>query len=244
MRLLALLLFVPPVVLADVGMRTGNSSDFNSVRDIECQKDGGLTCVRDGGTTTGVLRCGAASATDPGCVVPGDQTMPSGKKTWNGRQRIVGGAHGALTACSSGEKGTWQTCTTHNSPVFCDGTSNHELLGAQTTEQVLGTLHVNGLPVSFLGATTLPLTSGWSVTSLSGFWGPGVGSGTLPITIIGNAGTCACSVDCNEPEARTGCDAGTCSFSAGDTLFVLKGTSTCTKDPYVGGNLEIRGVNQ
>lgn len=242
MRLLLLAsLLLAPLVLADVGLRNGNTY-VGPVRDIDCLRDAGLSCSRDAGESIGRLRCNGASASEPGCVVPGDQDMPTGKKTWNGRQRIVGVVHASLTACSSGEKGTWQTCTTHNAPVFCDGTTNRELLGSAGGEYQLATIKADGLPVTFMGAATISSTSGWTISAVATLWGVGTGSGSMPITIIGTAGTCTCSVDCDVPLARTSCS-GVCAFSAADTLYIFRGTSTCTKDPYANGTLALMGTS-
>jgi hypothetical protein len=245
MKRLALFVFVVAscAVFADTGLRTGNSSSFISVRDLECQRDAGLLCSRDAGTHTGLLRCASASATEPGCVNTTTQAF-IGAKTWNGRQRIVGVAHASLTACSSGEKGTWQTCTTHNSPVFCDGTDNHELLGSSSDEEVLAAVYVNGyFPPYWFGGVTLPSTAGWTLNAVSGFLGAGAGTGSLTLTVSDLINTCTCSIDCDSPTGRTACS-GSCSWAASSNLLVLRSSSTCTKDPSVAGNLYLMGVAQ
>jgi hypothetical protein len=242
--MLVSLLLIPLVVLADVGLRTGNSSAFKPVRDLECQADGGLLCSKDAGTSTGLLRCASASATEPGCVNTAAQTM-AGAKTWTGSQRIVGVAHASLTACSSGVKGLWQTCTTHSSPVFCDGTDNHELLGASTDEVVLASVFVGGIPsAGFTTALVTPSTAVWSLSAVAAGWTAGTGTGasiTLRLTDLIN--NCDCAIDCDEPAGRTACS-GSCSWAASSTLYFYRSTSTCTRDPAASGNLQLMGVAQ
>ena len=244
MKPLALIasLLVAPLVLADIGFRQGTTY-IGPVRDIDCAHDGGLYCTRDAGIAIGRLRCVTASATEPGCITPSDQTL-AGTKTLTGDLRLVGHVHASLTACSSGVKGMWQTCTGHNAPVFCDGTNNIELLGTSAPEEVLWPIYVNGVPVPFMGAITLSSSSSWTITSVMGWWGVGTGSGSFPITFVSSAGTCTCSIDCDVPGARTACT-GNCTAPASGNVFAfgaLSGTSTCTRDPYVGGNLLVMGT--
>lgn len=250
MRTALLLSFAASIALADVGFRQGNSpqSSFVPVRELECARDAGLTCVRDAGYSIGLLRCVSANTTEPGCVTPSDQTW-EGKKTFNNRARIVCKNHGSLTACSSGEKGTWQTCCTHNAPVFCDGTSNIETLGSQSDEAVLGALYVHGIPATVVfGGFTLPSTASWTINALSAQWVAGAGTGTLRLTILGTAGDCLCDIDCDAPLGRSTC-AGSCTYSASDTIIFTRspgssGTVACTLDPHVIGNLNVMGVAQ
>lgn len=239
-RVSALMLFVACAALADVGLKQGSAA-IGPVRDISCASDGGLICTRTSASSRGNLFCNGATATEPGCVTPSDQTW-SGNKTTTGDVRLVGHAHSSLTACDASHKGNWQTCTTHNAPVFCNGTSNVELAGSSAQETLLSSVYVNGIPPGFLGGFTVASTASWTINAITGFWGAGTGSGTLPITIVGPAGTCTCAVDCDNPLGRTACT-GTCTFSGGSTLFLFN-TSTCTKDPYVGGNLAMMGLAQ
>lgn len=239
MTALKLSLLLAPLVLADVGARQGNVY-LGPVRDIDCKADAGLYCTRDAGEPILRLHCVGATATEAGCVTPGAQTW-AGTKTLTGDERIVGHVHASLTACSSGLKGTWQTCTTHSSPVFCNGTSNIELLGSVAAEYELWPIHVDGIPVPFFGATTVSSTSSWTITAVSGFWNPGSGAGSLPLTFLSAAGTCTCTIDCDVPTARTTCS-GNCTIAASDTIYGLRGTTTCTLDPAVGGNLAVMGT--
>lgn len=246
MRLLQLAAtLLPFVVLADVGMRNGGTY-LGPVKDIECGRDGGLSCVRDAGTSIGVLRCNSATATEPGCITPSDQVLGNGKKTFSDRTRTLCKNHGSLTACSSNEKGTWQTCCTHSAPVFCDGTDNHELLGTASDDVMLFSIHVNGIPPPTIGGITLPSNAGWTINAISGHWVAGTGTGSLRLSFSGTAGICSCDVDCDTPAARNVCT-GNCTYAAGDTLAFARsysGTAACTLDPYVGGNLEAMGVAQ
>lgn len=231
------------LVFADTKLKHANV-DVGPIVALNCAPDGGFLCTRDAGSV-GNLKCNSASATEPGCVTPSDQTF-AGKKSFSGRIRLNGAAHGSLTACSSGEKGTWQTCTTHNAPVFCDGTTNHELLGSSADEEVLAAIYVNGIPAPIFGGVSLPSTASWTINALSGQWIAGTGSGTLRLGILGSAGTCICDIDCDAPTARTTCTS-TCTFSASDDLILLRGssgTAACTLDPHVVGNLNIMGIAQ
>lgn len=240
MRAAALLLLLPSLVLADIGWRQGGVAGSNRVIDVQCQSDGGLYCVRDAGTQIGLISCTGATATEPGCITPSAQTL-AGTKTLTGDLRLVGHVHASLTACASGTKGTWQTCTGHNAPVFCDGTNNIEFLGGASAETPLESLHVDGIPATVFGAFTLSGTSSWTITAVTGFWGVGTGVGSLPLTLVSTAGTCTCTIDCDNPGARTACS-GNCTIPVSTTVFGFRGTSTCTLDPYVGGNLTVMGT--
>jgi len=246
MRPLALfLLLVPLVVLADNGLRTGNSTPFLPVRDLECQRDGGLTCFRDAGTTIGALRCTAATATETGCVTPSAQSWSGTKTQTTGGYRIVGSSHATLTACASGTKGLQQTCTTHSALVWCDGTTNLELVGSTSGEQVLTSVGVSGVPIGYYGAGQLSAGGAWTVVNaVKALWVPGTGSGALSWIITdGISNTCTCDVDCDVPGTRATCS-GVCAFAAGTVLFYGAFATTCTTDPVVLGNLEVMGVTQ
>jgi hypothetical protein len=83
MRALLLLpLLVPPLVLADVGLKQGNTV-IGPVRDISCKLDGGLACSRDAGSAIGGIQCLAATSTSVGCVSTTTQTF-AGNKTFTG----------------------------------------------------------------------------------------------------------------------------------------------------------------
>jgi hypothetical protein len=237
---IAALLFGSCVALADIGFRQEGSVSV-AVRDIACGIDGGLLCTRDAGTTVGVLRCAAASATEPGCVVPGDQAMPSGKKTWNGRQRIVGVTHASLTACSNGEKGTWQTCTTHNAPVFCNGTVNIELAGS-TQLDAFPPVYVNGLLHSglfVLGTFTLPYA--FTITQTSGFIGAGTGVAvTQTLRYSDGTNFCDCAVDCDTDQSAVSCT-GNCTYAANTLVIAVVVSDSCTTPPTVKGLLTPAG---
>lgn len=237
-RLALLGALVAAVALADTDWRNANA-EIGPVKAVNCAPDAGLYCSRDAGSV-GNIRCLGATATEPGCVTPSAQTL-AGDKTFNGDVRIVGHVHASLTACAAGKKGTWQTCTTHNSPVFCDGTTNYEMLGALAAEYELWPIFVDGIPAAFFAGTTVSSTSSWTITALAGFWNLGAGAGSLPLTFASSAGTCTCTIDCDAPLGRATCT-GSCTVPAGGTIFGLRGTSTCTLDPSVGGNLAVMGT--
>jgi hypothetical protein len=239
MRALALLLFVPLVVLADVGAQNAGVS-VGQIRDLDAARDGGLSLIRDAGTAVGKLRCVEATAAEPGCVTPSAQTF-AGTKTLTADIRLVGHVHGSLTACAAGTKGTWQTCTTHSAPVFCNGTTNIEYLGSSSAEELFYGLFVDGVPSLAIGAFNFSSTSGGTITALTGLWGAGTGAGSLPINLIHSGGTCACNIDCDVPGARTACS-GNCSVSASALVTVSRGTSTCGLNPFVLGNLGVMGT--
>lgn len=238
MRALLLLLPIAPLLLGDVGLKQGNTV-IGPVRDISCANDGGLLCVRDAGTAIGALRCNSATATEPGCITPAAQTM-AGAKTWTGRQRLVGVAHGSLTACSSGEKGTWQTCATHNSPVFCDGTTNHELLGANNLA-VLPGFYVNGLlHARSLVLHTFTLPFAFTITQTSGFIGAGTGTGSLNIRYSDGSNYCDCPVDCDSDQLSVTCS-GNCSYAASTTVIAAVSSDGCDTPPTIKGLLTPAG---
>jgi hypothetical protein len=89
MRLLALALcLLSPLVLADVGLfRDGVY--VGPVKDVDCVKDGGLVCFRDGGTALGKLLCASATSATPGCVSTLTQTF-AGNKTFTGTVKAAG----------------------------------------------------------------------------------------------------------------------------------------------------------
>lgn len=244
---LLLLLLVPVAVLADVDLYRAGTR-IGPVVSINCTADAGLTCVRDGGTSMGQLSCSPASTVETGCMTPGTQSI-AGNKTWTGYQRITGVAHASLTACDAAHKNMLQGCTTHGAPVWCDGTANQELIGASSDEQVLSSVHIDGIPRFTLGGFTLPSTAGWTINAISGLWSAGTGTGTLRLSFLGSAGTCSCDIDCDTPAARNACS-GNCTYSAGDGVLFLRslnsatGVTACTLDPYVVGNLQVMGVAQ
>lgn len=237
MRILTLLALCSSVALADIPFRQAPGGTFLPVRDLECGADGGLLCIRDAGTATGVMRCNAASATEPGCVTPSSQTF-AGDKTFTGDPRIVGHVHASLTACDSSHKGTWQTCTTHSSPVFCNGTSNTELLGS-TSYQEFPPIYVNGLLHSgllYLGAWTLPYA--YTITNVSGFIAAGAGT-TQNLRFTDGTNNCDCSIDCAGATALT-CS-GNCSYVANTTVNPLITADGCTTPTTVKGLLVPEG---
>lgn len=237
MKLLAPLLLLPLVVLADVGFREGLTY-IGPVRDINCAADGGLYCTRDAGVAIGNLQCLSATTTEPGCVTPSAQSW-SGTKTFNGDTRLVGHAHASLTACSSGVKGLWQTCTTHNAPVFCNGTSNVELLGA-TSFQLLPAIYVNGLlhsNLSILGAWALPYS--YTITNVSGFVGAGAGT-TQNLRFSDGTNFCDCSIDCTAGGTNFTCS-GNCTYAASALVVSAITSDGCTTPTTVKGVLTPAG---
>lgn len=237
MKALAPLLLLPLIVFADTGVRTGNDGAFLPVRDLECQADGGLTCFRDAGTSTGVLRCSSATATEPGCITPSAQSF-AGAKTWNARQRIVGVAHGSLTACSSGEKGTWQTCTTDNAPVFCNGTTNIELTGP-SSRVTLASLPVNRMFHAlngYPGAFTLPYD--YTITTASGIIGTGAGT-TINLRFSDGTNNCDCSINC-VTGAISACT-GNCTYAASTQVVAAPNSDGCTTPITIWGDLTVAG---
>lgn len=238
-RLVLLIAIVAAVAcFADSKIMQG-STVIGPVRDLKCVADAGVLCGRDTGSI-GTFRCVAGSSTEPGCVVPAAQAF-SGDKTWNGSQRIVGSVHGALEACSGGTKGTWQTCTTHNAPVFCDGTNNIELLGASSGEGLLTSLDVNGIPSSNFGQFVLSSSSSATITAITGEWNAGTGGGTIILGFTGTFGSCSCTVSCAAPTVRTACS-GNCTVTANATVTAIRGAATCTLDPWVTGSLNVLGT--
>jgi hypothetical protein len=240
MRTALPLCLLASVVLADVGTRQGGVY-IGPARDIDCAADGGLLCTRDAGVAIARLRCNGATATEAGCVTPNDQSW-AGKKTLTDRERIVCKAHASLTACSSGEKGTWQSCCDHNAPVYCDGTTNRELVGPAADEKVLGVVHVNGIPVSLMGGA-FTLQTAATVTALEGSWGSGSTSdgGTVLFRLTDGTNLCDCTVPCGAPTTRTSCS-GSCAYAAGVTVTPTRNSTTCAINPYVGGDLLVKGV--
>ena len=242
-RFLLLSMFVAPIALAQLGLRQGTGA-AKQIRDLSCVSDGGLYCSRDAGSAIGGISCVGATATETGCVTPTAQTF-AGTKTLSGDFRLIGHAHASLTACSSGVKGMWQTCTTHNAPVFCDGTNNIETLGSATGEQTLHAIAIDGIPggnaLFPFASFTLSASSQATITAISGGWGVGSGSGSLPIGLIHSGGTCLCAVDCDAPALRTPCT-GSCSVSADAGVSAARGTSTCTLDPFIASGLTVEGT--
>lgn len=234
------LLLLPLMVFGDVGEFNAGTY-IGPIKDLNCKADGGLLCVRDAGTSMGHISCNPASSVETGCVTPSAQTWAGTKTISTGGVRIVGVAHASLTACASGTKGLQQFCTGHNSPVYCDGTTNIEIFSSSAPQQPLHAMFVHGIPAGVVGYYTANSTTTETITALVGFWGAGTGSGSLPITIISGAGTCTCSVDCDVPLNRTTCS-GNCAVPASSEIIALRGTSTCTLDPYVGGLLEVMGT--
>jgi hypothetical protein len=239
MKLLKLaLVLVPMAVLADVGWKDSKRY-IGPVRDVECGVDGGLSCERDAGTPVGVLRCRSATAIEPGCVTPSAQSF-AGNKTWSGWQRLIGTTHASLTACSAGQKGTWQTCTTHNAPVFCNGTSNIELTGSTDLTALPG-VYVNGLFHSGLlviGSFTLPFD--FTITQTSGFIGAGTGAGSVLLRYSDATNLCDCAVDCDSDQTALACT-GSCSYAANTLVIALVISDTCTTPPTVKGLLTPAG---
>lgn len=265
MRLLAPLLLVPFVVLADNGLRQGGTY-IGPIVDIDCAADGGLYCTRDAGVRIGKLRCVGATSAEPGCITPNAQTL-GGDKSWTGFQRLVGVTHASLTACDSSHKNMMQGCTSHGALVWCDGTTNVELSGSAQGEQVLDALPMNGIPSGIIGASTIG--SNWTVNAINGVWNVGSTSdaGTFPIAITDLTNYCVCYVPCDAPGARTSCS-GTCTFSSGSTVYyttvtpssggggggfytahffgssVVTKFSQCEADPAVVSGLTIMGYSR
>lgn len=222
-------------VFADTKLKSADV-DVGAIVALNCAPDAGLLCTRDAGSV-GNLRCNAATATEPGCVTPSDQAW-AGKKSFTDRTRLVCKAHASLTACSSGEKGTWQTCCDHNAPVFCNGTSNTELLGA-TSYQEFPPIYVNGLLHSgllYLGAWTLPYA--YTITNVSGFIAAGAGT-TQNLRFTDGTNNCDCTIDCTGATALT-CS-GNCSYAANTTVAPLITADGCTTPTTVKGLLVPEG---
>lgn len=236
-KLLAIVALVALPVFADVLVQQAGTT-AGPVRAINCAADGGLLCTRTTAAGRGDLACNGATASEPGCVTPQAQTF-GGNKTFNGDSRIVGHVHGSLSACNAGNKGNWQTCTTHNAPVFCDGSINIELTGTSAAERVLSTVNVNGVPVLLMGGGFSAQTA-TTVTAIEGNWYAGTGT-SLVIRISDGSNNCDCTVSCTAPTTRTACS-GSCSYAAGSTLTVARTSDTCSMNPYVGGNLLIKGT--
>lgn len=243
MKTLLPLCLIAACALADVGLRQGGAY-LGPVRDLNCAPDAGIVCARNTAAARGDVACASASTTSKGCLDPSAPQNLGGDKTWTGSQRVVGVAHGSLEACSSGTKGTWQTCTTHNAPVFCNGTTNVELGGTSSAEQVLMSVFVDGIPVGFMGASTLS-GSGAVVNAIESTWAAGTTTdgGVLTWRMTDGTNNCDCLVTCNAPTTRTPC-AGNCSFASGVTLTPIRLTGGCILDPIAIGNVQVMGVRQ
>lgn len=238
MKRLALLvaLLTACVALAETVFAQGDVK-IGPISTLSCRADGGLLCWRDAGMV-GEVQCNAASSAETGCVTPGTQTM-AGNKTWTGDQRIVGHAHASLTACSSGLKGTWQTCTDHNAPVFCNGTANVELLGVNSIE-AFPPIYVNGLLHSnlfYLSAWTLPYA--YTVTNVSGFVAAGAGT-TQNLRFTDGTNNCDCSIDCTTGGSNFTCT-GNCSYAASTLVVGIITSDGCTTPTTVKGLLTPAG---
>lgn len=237
MKTLAPLLLLPLLVFADVGMNNAGTY-VGGVKDINCVADGGLWCARDAGTAMGQISCSPASSVETGCVTPGAQTW-AGTKTLSGDVRLIGHVHGSLTACSSGVKGTWQTCTTHNAPVFCNGTSNVEMLGSNSLETFPG-IYVNGLLGShlfYVSAWTLPYA--YTITSVSGLISAGAGT-TQTLRFTDGVNNCDCSIDCTLGATNLSCT-GNCTFAASTGVVSAIVSDGCTTPTTVKGILTPAG---
>lgn len=226
------------LVWADTKWRNGNTTDLGFVTTVNCVKDGGLLCTRDAGSI-GDIRCMNATATETGCVTPGDQTW-AGKKALSDRAQLVCKAHASLTACAAGEKGTWQSCCTHNAPVYCNGTTNIELTGAGSL-WTLSPIYVNGLLHSGLfviGTFTLPYQ--FTVTQVSGFIAAGTGAGSMNIRYSDGSSFCDCAVDCDSDSSAVTCT-GNCTYAASSLIIVQINSDTCSSPPTVKGLLTTAG---
>lgn len=246
MKTLIPLCLVAAYALADVGQRNGGAY-LGPVRDINCIADAGVVCSRNSAVARGDLGCATATTTGKGCLDPAANPQSlGGDKAWTGSQRLVGVAHSSLEACSSGAKGTWQTCTTHNAPVFCNGTTNLEFSSPTNVEQVLMSIHVDGVPIGLVMTTTTLSGAGATVTALENTWvsGTTLDAGVLTINITDGSNVCACSIPCSGPSSRTPCT-GSCTYAAGATLTPTRiPTSGCTADPVVPGNMLVMGTRQ
>lgn len=239
---LAVALFVSCAVFADV-LAQQNGTTLGPVRAVNCPADAGIVCSRTNGTPAENLRCTTATSSEPGCLFPGVQTLPNGDKTFPSPVKISGVSHGSLEACDSSHLGTRQTCSTHGAEVFCNGTTNIEYTGTASAEQVLGVIHVNGIPVAVMGGSFQTPTSATTVTAIEGSWFAGTTSdgGTVLINLKNGGSTCTCTVPCASSAVRNTCS-GTCTNLG--AAATLTSSSTCTTDPYVGGELLVKGVLQ
>lgn len=240
MKRLALLavLFAAGVALAETVFANADVK-IGPISTLSCRADGGLLCWRDAGMV-GEIQCNAASATEPGCVTPSAQSFGSGLKTFTGDVRIVGHAHASLSACPAAvSKGTWQTCTDHNAPVFCNGTANVELLGVNAIE-AFPPIYVNGLLHSnlfYLSAWTLPYA--YTVTNVSGFIAAGAGT-TQSLRFTDGVNSCDCSIDCTTGGSNFSCTGG-CTFAASTLVVSIVTSDGCTTPTTVKGILTPAG---
>lgn len=244
MRQLALLVLLVAscAVFADTGLRTGNSSSFLQVRELECAADAGLWCIRDAGTSIGKLSCVGATATETGCVTPSAQTY-AGTKTLTGDLRLVGHLHSALTACAAGQKGTLQTCTSHSALVYCNGTTNIELVGLGNTVE-LPPIYVNGLLHANLGyLATWNLPFSYTITGVSGSIAAGAGT-TQTLRFTDGVNNCDCSIDCTVGTSSGASPlicAGNCTFAASTQVAPLITADGCTTPTTARGELHPAG---
>lgn len=232
------LLLLAPLVLSDVELRQGNVK-IGPVRAIDCKSDGGFYCTRDAGEEIGRLSCASATASEPGCVTPSAQSW-AGTKTLTGDMRLVGHVHGSLSACAAGTKGTWQTCTTHNAPVFCNGTTNLELTGSNSYVTLGGASYI-GLFYSltgFLGALNLPYA--YTVTNMSGYVAAGTGAGSINLLLTDGTNLCTCAIDCDTDQSSYTCT-GNCTYAASTLVAFGPASDTCTTPPTIRSPLILSG---
>jgi hypothetical protein len=200
-------------------------------------KDGGLTGHRDAGSVANV-ECALATPYTRGCVEPADQS-------WTGPKRIAGGVqpvcvtHASLTACSAGNAGLHQCCSTHsNALVHCNGSSNIELTGSSSF-QFFPAFYVNGLlhaGLLFLGAWQLPYA--FTITGVSGFVAPGVGT-TQTLRITDGTNNCDCSIDC-AGGTHFACS-GNCTYVASTLVAATITSDGCTTPTTAKGLLTPEG---
>lgn len=246
MRTLLLLSLVADVALADISTQN-NGTNVGTVTIIDAALDGGLQLARS--SQTAKLRCAVASPYTRGCVEPGDQTFTGPKRTTGGTQNVCV-AHGSLTACSAGNAGMHQCCSTHsNAAVYCDGATNREV-----GPQMLG-FAFNTTASSALDSNTNGIAGGiyqsFTITSFSGIYTAGTGTTAIQFECLGltSGKRCFTNVSCNG--ATHGFDGGTyisvpsysyggsatgCTFS-GEMVYCLgrstpiDGGTDCAGDP-------------
>lgn len=248
MKLVALLLSgVASFALADVGLKSGGTY-VGPVRDLNCVADAGISCARVSSAVRADISVVPASTTQGGIVTKDPQSF-AGDKTFSGFVRLIGVPQGSLTACDSAHKGMLQGDTTTNSLVWCDGTKNIEYTGGGGSEQSLATLYVNGIvAIATLGSFSVenPSAAAATITRIEGSALAGTTSdgGTVDVRFTDGANVCDCLIPCATSGGFWACS-GNCTYVDNTAAVTASGfADTCTTDPVIVGNLNVKGFLQ
>jgi hypothetical protein len=235
---LAVLLLVGSLALADELLKHAGTN-VGPINAINCLADGGLACTRSS-SAVGSIQCLGATATEPGCVTPSAQTFAGQKSFGNGAQ-VSCVAHGSLTACSGGNAGLEQCCSTHAALVFCNGTSNVELNGT-SAPVTLASFHYDRLFFGLSGyAGNITLPYAYTVTAVNGAIAAGTGAGSINLRFTDGVNNCDCAVDCDSDQTSITCT-GNCTYAASSLVLVTPNTDGCTTPPTIRGGLTVVGT--